>query len=581
MLATLMEARNRQLPDWFNRIRTGQVRLPRFQRFEAWGHDKVSGLIETVLRGLPAGASLVLEIGDKEPFHTRPLVGAPDPTERVTEHLLDGQQRLTALWRSFNDKYEDRTYFVTFEEDEDHPGHEVAKVYCQPRWQRKGTRYPLWVDDPAQVHKRRYLPLRLLRPGDCAGEVNAWCQEAIAQDTSAILALVGRINSLRERVSRFDLPFLSLPAGTPKDVALDVFIKMNTSAVPLTAFDIAVAQAEEETGQSLHDLVAQLEAAAPTVESYDAPSDLILRTAALREDRPPTQASFARLDLQRLVGEWRDIIDGIAFAVKFLEDESIFDAARLPTNAVVPVLAAVHAFVPPALDARGNALALLRKYLWRAFVTSRYENQAATRQLQDMRGLRSVLREGTRPDVVPIFDETEFPLPTVDQLTRAGWPKGPHILARGILAISLRGGALDLADGHKVTRDHLRQREYHHLFPVSLLIGEGDHTKEQSYSALNCVPITWNTNRNIQAKEPVRYLRERIERAALGETEIRARLATHVVPFDALNVGGYADVAGESRARKIRADYTVFLEARAAMVQAAMKKLCSGEGWTA
>jgi len=31
-----MEARNRPLPEWFNRLKTGQLRLPRFQRFEAW-----------------------------------------------------------------------------------------------------------------------------------------------------------------------------------------------------------------------------------------------------------------------------------------------------------------------------------------------------------------------------------------------------------------------------------------------------------------------------------------------------------------------------------------------------------------
>jgi hypothetical protein len=138
-----MEARNRRLPEWFNRLRTGQVRLPRFQRFEAWGYDKVGGLIETVLRGLPSGATLILEVGDKEPFASRPVAGAPSPTERATEHLLDGQQRLTALWRSFHDKYEDRTYFVTFEEDEDHPGQQVPKVYGQPRWDRGGKRYPI------------------------------------------------------------------------------------------------------------------------------------------------------------------------------------------------------------------------------------------------------------------------------------------------------------------------------------------------------------------------------------------------------------------------------------------------------
>jgi hypothetical protein len=56
-----MDARNRSLDDWFTRIRTGQVRLPRFQRFEAWGPSEVTDLLQTVVDELPAGAVLVLE----------------------------------------------------------------------------------------------------------------------------------------------------------------------------------------------------------------------------------------------------------------------------------------------------------------------------------------------------------------------------------------------------------------------------------------------------------------------------------------------------------------------------------------
>src|SRR5256886_9919475 len=39
-----IEARNRALPEWFTRIRTHQVVLPRFQRFEAWGDRKSTRL---------------------------------------------------------------------------------------------------------------------------------------------------------------------------------------------------------------------------------------------------------------------------------------------------------------------------------------------------------------------------------------------------------------------------------------------------------------------------------------------------------------------------------------------------------
>ena len=576
-----VEARNRALPTWFERLKTGQIRLPRFQRFEAWSHGEVSSLAETVLRGLPAGATLLLEVGDQEPFVSRPMVGTPPPVEREVEQLLDGQQRLTALWRSLNDDYDDRTYFVFFERDEEHDGREVPRIFGQARWSKKnGQRFPLWCDEPKEVWKRRYIPLRLLRPGDVAGELSDWCDAAVENDLKASRDLERTVQKLRQSVATYNLPFLSLPAGTPKDVAVDVFIKMNTSSVRLTPFDIVVAQVEEEAGESMHDLVASLRSSVPDIEHYVEPDDLVLAVAALREDKPPTQASYQKLDLKRLVLDWDAIVLGIEWVVQVLQEERVLDGNRLPTTVVLPVLGALHEFVPPALDARGNAHGLARKYLWRAFLTRRYENSASTRSLQDFRGLRSILGDGTSDGVAPIFDESQFPLPTVEELKAAGWPKSRDILARGILAVSLRAGAQDLADGASATSENLSRREYHHLFPDHLLTEDAGLSHRESYCALNCVLITWNTNRNISAKEPIRYLTERAERSKLGEPEIRSRLSSHLVPFEPLAVGGYAEISDPvARQMGIREDYERFLTARAEQFLNPIRTLCEGRRW--
>jgi hypothetical protein len=78
-----IEARTRLLPDWFTRLRTHQLALPRFQRWEAWDAGNVAQMFNTILRDLPVGAVLVLEIGNEPPFVARPLMGAPTTGERV------------------------------------------------------------------------------------------------------------------------------------------------------------------------------------------------------------------------------------------------------------------------------------------------------------------------------------------------------------------------------------------------------------------------------------------------------------------------------------------------------------------
>jgi len=52
-----MEARNREIKNWFAKIRTRQLVLPRFQRFEAWGYREIADLLTSVIRDLPVGSA--------------------------------------------------------------------------------------------------------------------------------------------------------------------------------------------------------------------------------------------------------------------------------------------------------------------------------------------------------------------------------------------------------------------------------------------------------------------------------------------------------------------------------------------
>jgi len=566
-----MEARNRTLPEWFMRVRTRQIMLPRFQRMESWGQKEITDLLEAVLRGLPVGSVLTLEVGDEMPFVSRPIAGAPTTGERVIELLLDGQQRLTALWRALHNNYEERTYYVRVPPDN---SDNELEVVSQSRWRKDGRRFPLWADNPAACWARRLVPIQLLRPDpDAEAEADGWIRQALnlpedlrQAEPERILeytALKEQLTQLRHKIADFNLPFLSLPVGTPKEVALNVFIKLNTNTVKLTTFDIIVAQTEEATGQSLHDLVGSLRSEVPTLEAYGPPEDLVLGASALLQDRVPNQSGYLALDLEKMVADWAKLVRGAQEATRFLEEEHVLDNQRLPTESVLAPLIALWALVPRDPDILGNARILLKKYIWRAFFTDRYERAAATAALQDFRALRGVITEGKPESDVPCFNEKAHPFPTREELKQAGWPKKRDRLARAILLVSLYGGARDIADGTPVNREHLKQREYHHLFPMAYLREQGFEDPVIN-RALNCALVSWRTNRTVAAKEPIAYLRERTEANVLGEDEIRRRLKTHVVDFDSLATG----------------EYEAFLDDRARLIEQAMRELCAGRPWT-
>lgn len=549
-----MEARNRQLQEWFSQIREGSLVLPRFQRFEAWSLQNVATLLNTVLQGLPVGSLLVYRSSESGAFVCRQLAGVDHAMSEGADYLLDGQQRLTALWRALHNNYENHRFFLRLK-----PSEEFSLPYfvdSKALYFKKKTQkwYPEWIQSRVELWKWKGIPLEVFCPGtEGEQEFSKWLEECEADKNVFI-----QLSKLRTVFASYNLPYLALSESTPKEVALDVFIKMNTTAAPLSTYDIIVAQVEAQIDQSLHDLVGDIRESTPEIESYAKPEDLVLSASAFLQDRQPNNTTFLQKGFsEQMIENWDNLVTGIRKAIAFLEEERIYDAKRLPSEVILPVICALWAHAPEYGDEEGQARTLLRKYIWRAFFSDRYERTTQSRSLTDYRQIKTAIAGKETP--VDIFNEEEHPLPQIEELLTAGWPIRKDRLARAILATSLRSGGLDLADGSIVTRENVLKREYHHLFPNARLKREG-RSEREIFRSLNNALVTWKTNRKISDKEPEHYLAERRDGTDLGEDEIRHRLNSHLIPYDEMTSG----------------DYDAFLTKRAEMMYAAMINLCNG-----
>ena len=586
-----MEARNRKLEDWYGKIKRGEIKLPRFQRFEAWDHQRICSLIETVIHNLPLGITLILEVGERENFISRFLETAPEKNGRVYEHLLDGQQRLTALWRAFYNNYEWETYFIYIKQFDDYDKDEDREdmlVFFRGRYLRKnGVKYPLWCDDPAQCLRRGYIPTHLLRPEDIQSEIDEWIKRATEelrpkddiQKLERFLefrkAISDKIKDVRAIVANYNLPYLSLPSQTDKSVALNVFINMNTNSKPLSTYDIIVAEIESVMGQSLHDLQDTLNEEVPNVVRYSNLSDLILTTSALLQNALPNQRGAWDMDKRIMVEKWNIMKRGLSRMAKFIEDEGVYDRQRLPTNAVLAVVAALYADIPESGDKRGQDELLLKKYLWHSFFSDRYENSAATNAYADFVALQKLIRgeireDGTRYriDDVPIFKD--HPLVETEELIYAEWPKRTTIRGRAILAVACRLGALDFSTGEYLDSDNVEQRHYHHIYPDALLKEAGI----DSFLALNCALISDKTNISIGRKDPLEYLKDRYRWTS--KEIVKERLQSHLIPIDELANGGYEGLSDEHKVEKLKNDFNAFIRRRAIYIMKAVNVLANG-----
>lgn len=589
-----MEARNRKIEDWYGKIKRGEIKLPRFQRYEAWDWKRISSLFNTITQNLPLGITLVLEVGEKEQFISRYLSTAPDTQSRVLEQLLDGQQRLTALWRVLHNNYEYESYFVYIPEFDDYGEKESDEqfVFCRGRYKNKnGQRYPLWCDNPEDCLRRGMLPTNLLLPEDIGTSIDKWITDATnyrkpsnPEEFEKFFnwkkTISDKINELRSVIKNYNLPYLSLPTATSKDVALEVFINMNTNSKPLSTYDIIVAEIESIKGKSLHDLHDELDEKYPDIKDYFDLSYLILNTSALIQEKLPNQKGLWDMDKSVMVDNWEKMERGLNEMAKFLYSEGVIDHDRLPTNAVLAVIAALYPFIPDKGDKRGMHELLLKKYLWSAFFTDRYENAAASHAYYDYIPLKRIITEEVKKDSglpyiendVPILNRELYPVAIANELITAGWPKRDTIRGKAVLAVACRLGSSDFASGQKVDKTSIGKRHYHHIYPDALL----KEAEIESFLALNCALISDDTNLNIGRKDPLKYLTERYK--WVSEEIVNERLSSHLIPVAELANGGYENgFDEEERKKKIKSDFDVFLRKRAAYFAFAAEQLTQGK----
>lgn len=588
------KAQDRTLNVWFQKLQNGEIKLPRFQRYQAWDKRRITSLLETITYNLPLGITLLLEV-DEEKFISRYLETAPQTGVKVNEHLLDGQQRLTSLWRSMHNNYENETFFIyipEFDNEDDGINNEHMMTYCQGRWYKKNKKYPLWADSPSACFKKGLIPMNLLKPTDIRSEIDNWINEAVAnlepkdnedldfidkykKFNEAKNKLDKTITKLREIINHYNLPFLALPSNTPKDIALRVFINMNTNTKPLSLYDVIVAEIESVKGVSLHDLQNTLNEKHPKIAGYFKLEQLILATSALLQDKTPNNSGMLEMSKELMVENWNYLEDGLNKMTDFLANEGVYSRQILPTNAVLAVIAALYKYIPESLDDRGKAEILLKKYIWSAFFTDRYENSAASRAFKDFVNLKNIILKNSKDDGsfykeddVPALNRDLHAISDIDFLSKTGWPKGENIRARAIMCVASKLGSYDFSDGHKLTQENLENRDYHHIFPKAIL----NELDINPNLALNCAIITSSTNKSLGAKAPLNYIKERYN--VFDEETINTRLQSHLIPTRRLTeIEEYKDSDGNY----LKKQFEMFIKERAALIKEAAEQLCMGK----
>lgn len=572
---TSIKADNQSIQQWLKWTQECSLQLPKFQREEVWNYKQVENLLETILNGNPIGCLLLLKTNDpnKPLFKSQGLAGRDVSDKPCKYLLLDGQQRITALWRSLTGD-NDRKFFVKLEQD-------TEGGYCVESHPNNSV----WVNDPQRTYgDKRLIPIELLL--SCKEDINTfrqWVDDATkhlnvpGENNEELWFLNDLIINLSEQVRNFEIPFLALPPDTTKDVAIDVFIKTNTSSTLLTKFDIVVGDFQQKYQEDLHAKIELVKDKIPNLSKFidknNKIGDLLLKVACLRTGKPPVESQYRRKEvLEDALDNFDTITDGIEWTIEFLDSEKIWDAQRLPSEIPFRVISALYEFTPKYGDHVAQAEKLIRKYLWRCFLSDRYETTAATLLKSDYDGLRSILinmkaNEQSRYNESPPIFTSSVLLPNNKQIRTTVWPRPKNRIARALLAISIKRGGCDFVTNKSINSKNIIDLQYHHLFPKGYLNKSNLKIKTGDLM-MNCVLIQAESNRNLASKPPLEYLKARVA-GTIRESDIQSRLESHLVPYEELcSVGA-----------NTKDDYEKFISARSALFEEPIKRLTKGEPW--
>jgi hypothetical protein len=550
------------------RLREGRYVIPDFQREFEWKPWDIRDLMRSIFLDYYVG-SLLLWKGKGENFGAlscEPIYGfegAGNPEYIV----LDGQQRLTALYyafmapdKSLPNRANRAVYYLNVERF-------MAEEYDQAfHYDWLSRRFEKLLAHREAQYASHIFPLSVVGAG--GWEMPNWVQgyerfwasaaQATDQQGDAEAADQARLHAknakafgehLRGIVEQYQISYIELDRDLAIAKVCDIFTQINSRGVRLDIFDLVNALLKPKGLQLKHmwrdasDRLAFPESEKMNVyilqvmsllrQAYCSPMYLYFllpgQEKPVRDPDGTRRKEILVPDIADFERRWKDAVAALEGAIKILRHPQEFGAisARyLPYVSILPVFAALQAHVkasPPErqLDAQRK----IRHWYWASVFMNRYSGSVESTSARDFLDVKDWIADDTlEPALIQEFKRRFRGLDFRKETKRGS------SVYNGIFNLFVIQGARDWITGNIPQHDDL---DDHHIVPASWgakhLPGITVHT------ILNRSPLTGDTNRKVIGdKLPNAYLPDLIEKN--GETTVRAILESHFISPKAFEI---------------------------------------------
>lgn len=553
--------------DVLKEIADGRIQLPEFQRSFIWDDEHISSLLASISLSYPMGAVMMLENGNPDVrFKPRPIEGVELAEEVEPErYILDGQQRLTALFQSLfldkpavtqdsRKKVIKRWYYIDMAAALNLQADRELAIIGLPE-DRKITDFRTKETKDYSTSEKEFQHLlfpcnQIFDPSDWRMKYNEYWQ----QERDKIKFYDQFEKTVIDSFKRYPVPVIKLFKKTPKVAVCQVFEKVNMGGVQLNVFQLLTATFAADGFNLREDWEGKRDSLGRKIEEgridafrkhrvLRAVADTsflqvitLLTTYSRKKEKPESAISCKKNDILNLRLEdyqkWAEpAMDGFDKAAKFLVQQTIFSDRDIPYSTQLVPLAVLLTILRDKANNDAVREKLIRWY-WCGIFGELYGSAVESRFANDVPEVLSWINGGSEPSTVVECNFAPGRLYTLKSRLSAAY--------KGLYAILMRDGGLDFLSGVGINvQTYFNEKiDIHHVFPKDYC-KKPDSGAHDYDSIINKTPISRDTNRIIGGNAPKIYLRKLIDEKGINEGRLDTILASHVIDATALKENDY------------------------------------------
>lgn len=544
-----------ELSELMRDVTSGKAQLPEFQRSWTWDDGRIRGILASLSQGYPMGAIMRLECGNENvKFKYRPIEGVKNVTVAPDYLILDGQQRLTSMYRTTcstdvvltkTDKGKEikRFYYLDMKKCLDDNEDRYDAIVPVPEDRKVKTDFNrkvlLDLSTKELEYENEMFPINIIFDGSAREDWADGYKEYHKYGKEFMERYKQFRTEVIETITGYKLPVITLGRETPREAVCKVFENVNTGGVALTVFELVTATFAtyefdlRKDWEECRDIIWGKNEPLNTDVMKGVDETAFLTTITLYTSYFAETATTCKkkdvlgLEFESYQANKAAVLEGYKMARKFLFSQYVFRMRDLPYTTQLVPLVAICAVIRKSSFNLPQTQNILSRWFWCGIMGEMYGGANETRFANDIEDVVAAIQgkeSQNRTINASYFSATR--LMSLQTRNSAAY--------KGIMALVYRESCRDFMKG--TTMDIVKSMDespdIHHIFPEAYCIKQG-YPKAKWNSIINKTPLLPESNRQIGGEAPSKYSQKIMKAAQIDEEQLKSRVESHLVNYDA------------------------------------------------